>query len=70
LRYVLPVGEAAAVPGSRVEGQLRLDADTVIPIRGRVVRQGVREVAVALDEPGLTPDVLALLRSRFFPEGT
>jgi hypothetical protein len=24
-------------------------------------------VAVALDPPGLTPDVLALLRQRFFP---
>ncbi len=67
LRYALAPLEPAPTPGSRLEGELRLDQETVIPVRGRVVRQGGREVAVALDPPGLTPDVLALLRRRFFP---
>jgi hypothetical protein len=67
LRYALAPLEQAPAPGSRLEGELRLDQDTVISVRGRVVRQGGREVAVALDPPGLTPDVLALLRQRFFP---
>ncbi|HEX6104302.1 MAG TPA: hypothetical protein VFZ26_01880, partial [Gemmatimonadales bacterium] len=56
-------------PGSRLEGELRLDQDTVISVCGRVVRQGGREVAVALDPPGLAADVLAILRQRFFPSG-
>jgi hypothetical protein len=68
LRYALAPSEHAPSPGSRLEGELRLDVDTVIPVRGRVVRQGGREVAVALDAPGLTPDILALLRQRFFPK--
>ncbi len=67
LRYALAPLEPAPAPGSRLEGELRLDPETVIPVRGRVVRQGGREVAVALDPPGLTPEVLALLRQRFFP---
>jgi hypothetical protein len=67
LRYALAPLESAPAPGSRLEGELRLDQDTVIAVRGRVVRQGGREVAVALDPPGLTSDVLALLRQRFFP---
>jgi hypothetical protein len=69
LRYALAPLEAAPALGSRLEGELRLDAETVIPVKGRVVRQGGREVAVALDPPGLTPDVLSLLRRRFFPGG-
>ena len=69
LRYALAPLEPAPSPGSRLEGELRLDQETVIPVKGRVVRQGGREVAVALDPPGLTPDVLALLRQRFFPGG-
>lgn len=67
IRYALAPLESAPAPGSRLEGELRLDQDTVIPVRGRVVRQGGREVAVALDPPGLTPDVLSVLRQRFFP---
>jgi hypothetical protein len=67
LRYALAPLEQAPATGSRLEGELRLDQETVIAVRGRVVRQGGREVAVALDAPGLTPEVLALLRQRFFP---
>lgn len=67
LRYALAPLEQAPATGSRLEGELRLDQDTVISVKGRVVRQGAREVAVALDPPGLTSDVLALLRQRFFP---
>jgi hypothetical protein len=67
LRYALAPLEPAPAPGSRLEGELRLDQDTVIAVKGRVVRQGGREVAVALDAPGLTADVLSLLRQRFFP---
>lgn len=69
LRYALAEREPAPNAGSRLEGEVRLDADTVIAVRGRVVRQGGREVAVALDPPGLTPEVLAVLRARFFPHG-
>jgi hypothetical protein len=67
LRYSLAPGEAVPATGSRVEGELRLDADAVIPVRGRVVRHSAREVAVAFDPPGLTPEVMAMLRQRFFP---
>jgi PilZ domain len=66
LRYALGPTEHAPTPGSRLEGELRLDVDTVISVRGRVVRHANREVAVALDPPGLTPEILALLRQRFF----
>jgi hypothetical protein len=66
LRYALGPTEHAPSPGSRLEGELRLDVDTVISVRGRVVRHANREVAVALDPPGLTPEILALLRQRFF----
>lgn len=69
LRYALGEREAAPHPGSRLEGELRLDSETVIAVRGRVVRQGGREVAVALDAPGLSPEVLTILRERFFPHG-
>jgi PilZ domain len=69
LRYALAPTERAPAPGSHVEGELRLDTETVIPVRGQVVRHIGREIAVALDPPGLTPEVLALLRRRFFPEG-
>lgn len=70
IRYVLAPSERAPASGSHVAGELRLDADTVIPVRGQVIRNVGREIAVALDPPGLTPEVLALLRRRFFPEGT
>lgn len=66
IRYALGPSEHAPAPGSRLEGELRLDVDTVIQVRGRVVRHSNREVAVALDPPGLMPDILALLRQRFF----
>jgi hypothetical protein len=66
LRYALGPSEHAPAPGSRLEGELRLDVDTVISVRGRVVRHANREVAVALDPPGLTPEILGLLRQRFF----
>jgi hypothetical protein len=69
LRYALGPSERAPAPGSHVAGELRLDADTVIPVRGQVIRHVGREIAVALDPPGLTPEVLALLRRRYFPEG-
>jgi hypothetical protein len=67
LRYLLGPTDPVPATGSRVEGELRLDADAVIPICGRVVRHGGGEVAVAFDPPGLTADVLAMLRRRFFP---
>jgi hypothetical protein len=67
LRYLLGPTEPVPATGSRVEGELRLDADAVIPICGRVVRHGGGEVADAFDPPGLTADVLAMLRRRFFP---
>lgn len=69
LRYALSPQERAPATGSHVAGELRLDAETVIPVRGQVIRHVGREIAVALDPPGLTPDVLALLRRRYFPEG-
>jgi hypothetical protein len=69
LRYALAPSERAPAAGSHVAGELRLDAETVIPVRGQVIRHVGREIAVALDPPGLTPDILALLRRRFFPQG-
>jgi hypothetical protein len=69
LRYALAPLERAPAAGSHVEGELRLDAETVIPVRGQVIRHVGREIAVALDPPGLTPEILALLRRRYFPEG-
>jgi hypothetical protein len=69
LRYALAPSERAPATGSHVAGELRLDAETVIPVRGQVIRHVGREIAVALDPPGLTPDILALLRRRYFPEG-
>jgi hypothetical protein len=69
LRYALAPSERAPATGSHVAGELRLDADTVIPVRGQVIRHVGREIAVALDPPGLTPDILALLRRRYFPAG-
>jgi PilZ domain-containing protein len=67
LRYTLTSYESAPAIGSRIEGALQLDADTAIDVRGRVVRQFGRDVAVAFDPPGLDPAVLELLRRRFFP---
>jgi hypothetical protein len=69
LRYLLAPSDPAPPTGSMVEGGLRLDADTVIEVRGTVVRQVGREVALALDPPGLAPEVIDLVRRRFFPEG-
>lgn len=68
LRYVLTPRESAPATGSRIEGALQVDAETVIEIRGRVVRHLGREIAVAFDPPGLNRTVLALLRRRFFPD--
>jgi hypothetical protein len=67
LRYALTRFESAPAIGSRIEGALQLDAETAIEVRGRVVRQVGREVAVAFDPPGLDPAVLELLHRRFFP---
>ena len=68
LRYALTRSESAPATGSRIEGALQLDAETVIEVRGRVVRHVGREIAVAFDPPGLDPEVLALLHQRFFPQ--
>lgn len=67
LRYALAPGESAPAVGSQVAGTLRLDAELAIPVQGRVVRHVGREIAVALEPPGLDPDLLARLRGRFFP---
>jgi hypothetical protein len=68
LRYALAPGEPAPSVGSRLAGTLRVDAETSIPVEGRVVRHLGREIAVALDPPGLDPELLVFLRRRFFPE--
>ncbi len=68
LRYALTRFESAPAIGSRIEGALQLDAETVIEIRGRVVRHYGREIAVTFDPPGLDATVLALLHQRFFPK--
>jgi hypothetical protein len=67
LRYMLTPSESAPATGSRIEGRLQLDAETVIDVCGRVVRHNGREISVAFDPPGLDPAVLALLQQRFFP---
>ncbi len=67
LRYMLTHAERAPAAGSRIEGALQLDAETVIDVRGRVVRHIGREIAVAFDPPGLDAQVLAVLHQRFFP---
>jgi hypothetical protein len=69
LRYLLAPSDPAPPRGSMVEGGLRLDAQTVIEVRGMVVRQVGREVALALEPPGLAPEIIELVRRRFFPEG-
>ena len=69
LRYLVGPNEQPPAMGGPVEGALQLDADTVIEVRGRVIRRMGREVAVALEPPGLGPEVLTVLRRRFFPEG-
>jgi hypothetical protein len=68
LRYTLNPTESAPATGSRIEGALRVDAETTIEVLGQVVRHKGREIAVAFDPPGLDPEVLTLLRQRFFPE--
>jgi PilZ domain-containing protein len=68
LRYALAPREPVPAVGSRVAGTLRLDAELAIPIEGRVVRHVGREIAVALEPPGLDPGLLARLRRRFLPE--
>ena len=50
---MLPRGERLPALDSVPEGEVRLDPDTVITIRGRVVRHAGREIAIALDPPGL-----------------
>jgi hypothetical protein len=67
LRYQVGPYEQPPAVGDAIAGAVRLDADTVIEIRGRVVRRMGHEVAIALEAPGLDPDILALLRRRFFP---
>jgi hypothetical protein len=69
LRYVVGPNERPPAMGGPVEGAVQLDADTVIEVRGRVIRRMGREVAVALEPPGLRPEVLTMLRRRFFPKG-
>jgi hypothetical protein len=69
LRYLVGANERPPAMGGPVEGAVQLDAETVIEVRGRVIRRMGREVAVALEPPGLRPEVLAILRRRFFPEG-
>ena len=64
---MLTRSESAPATGSRIEGALQLDAETVIEVRGRVVRHVGREIAVAFDPPGLGADVLLMLHQRFFP---
>jgi len=64
IRYVLWPGELAPTVGSAIQGEVRLDPDAVIAVRGRVVRCVGREVAIALDPPGLGYDMLELLRRR------
>jgi hypothetical protein len=68
LRYALAPGEPVPTVGSPLAGTLRLDAEIGVPVQGRVVRHLGREIAVALDAPGLDPDFLALLRRRFLRE--
>jgi hypothetical protein len=65
LRYLLLPGERTPAVGSAIEGDLRLDSDTVIAIRGRVVRCVGREIVVGLDPPGLSSDLAEALRRRF-----
>lgn len=65
IRYVLLPGERTPAVGSAIEGDMRLDPDTVIAIRGRVVRCLGREVVIGLDPPGLSSDLVEALRRRF-----
>ena len=67
LRYQVGPYEQPPAVGDAIAGAVRLDAETVIEIRGRVVRRMGHEVAIAFEPPGLHPDILALLRRRFFP---
>ncbi len=67
IRYIVGPQEAAPSVGDPVSGAIRLDAETVIEIRGRVVRRMGHEVAISLDPPGLHTEVVEVLRRRFFP---
>jgi hypothetical protein len=67
LRYRVGPHELPPSVGDPIAGAVRLDAETVIEVRGRVIRRMGPEVAIELEPPGLHPDVLALLRRRFFP---
>jgi hypothetical protein len=53
--------------GDAVSGELRVDAETIIEVRGRVIRRMGQEVAIAIDPPGLPADTVERLRRRFFP---
>jgi hypothetical protein len=66
IRYLLRPGEPPPAVGSMLSGEIRLDVDTVIPVRGRVIRHYGREIAVALAPPGLAPELMELLRARYF----
>jgi hypothetical protein len=68
LRYQVGPYEKPPAVGEIIAGAVRLDAETVIEIQGKVIRRMGHEVAIALEPPGLHPDVLALLRRRFFPD--
>lgn len=67
LRYLVGPQEPSPALGDSVAGAIRLDSETVIEIRGRVVRQVGHEVAIAFEPPGLRSEVVAVLRHRFFP---
>jgi hypothetical protein len=67
LRYQVGINERMPTVGEVIAGAVRLDADTTIEIRGRVIRRMGQEVAIALEAPGLPPELVELLRHRFFP---
>jgi hypothetical protein len=70
IRYQVAPFERPPAVGDAVSGELRVDAETIIEIRGRVIRRMGQEVALAIDPPGLPADTVERLRRRFFPEMT
>jgi hypothetical protein len=67
IRYQVAPFERPPAVGDAVSGELRVDAETIIEIRGRVIRRMGQEVAIAIDPPGLPADTVERLRRRFFP---
>ena len=61
LRYRVGPHEVPPAVGDPIEGAVRLDAETVIEIRGRVIRRMGPEVAIELGAP-----VSILMSSRYF----